>query len=93
MTATRNENKTAPTATDEEAAPVRDNTVARLTAVQAASDHAAMKVIPWRDIWIALNLAKRRGNVPMVNAFYDMLFRDAVFDDRGAWSLNIPRPK
>jgi hypothetical protein len=29
----------------------------------------------------------------MISAFYDMLFRDAVFDDRGAWSLNIPRPK
>lgn len=93
MTETRNHNDTAPIATDERSSSVRDNTVARLTAVQAASDYAAMKVIPWRDIWIALNLARRRGNVPMVNAFYDMLFRDAVFDDRGAWSLNIPRPK
>jgi hypothetical protein len=60
---------------------------------QPATAYASRTVIPWSDIWTSLNLAKGRGNGLMISAFYDMLFRDAVFDDRGAWSLNIPRPK
>jgi hypothetical protein len=93
MTETRKGQDTVPIAWDEPSPPVAAKAVARLNAARAASDYAAMKVIPWQDIWVSINLAKRRGNAPMVKAFYEMLFRDAVFDDRGAWSLNIPRPK
>ncbi len=43
-----------------------------------------MKLIPWRDIWKSLSVAKIRGNGKMIEVFYDTLFKDAVFDDRGA---------
>jgi hypothetical protein len=46
-----------------------------------------MRLIPWEDIWTSLRVARIRGNGEMIEVFYDTLFREAVFDDRGAWSL------
>jgi hypothetical protein len=91
MTETRNDKTTMAIARQRQQGAVEHNTVARLQAYRP--DYGSMRVILWRDIWTSLTLAKHRGNDPMVRAFYEMLFRDAVFDDRGAWSLNIPRPK
>jgi hypothetical protein len=51
--------------------------------------YAGMTLIPWRDIWASLTVAKTRGNGQMIEVFYDTLFKDAVFDDRGAWSLDL----
>jgi hypothetical protein len=91
MTETRNDKTTAAIPRQTEQGAVDHKTLARLQAHRP--DYESMRVILWRDIWTSLTLAKHRGNDPMVRAFYEMLFRDAVFDDRGAWSLNIPRPK
>ena len=48
-----------------------------------------MKLIPWRDIWASLTVAKIRGNGEMIEVFYDTLFKEAIFDDRGAWSIDL----
>ena len=50
-----------------------------------------MKLIPWEDIWTSLRVARIRGNGDMIDVFYDTLFREAVFDDRGAWSLDLKK--
>lgn len=47
----------------------------------------SMKLIPWEDIWTSLRVARIRGNGDMIDVFYDTLFKEAVFDDVGAWSL------
>ena len=52
-------------------------------------DREAMTLIPWRDIWSSLRVAKHRGNGEMIEVFYDTLFKDAIFDDNGAWSWDI----
>jgi len=59
--------------------------------LRAKSQHPGMKLIPWKDIWTSLHVAKIRGNGEMVEVFYDTLFKEAVFDDHGAWSLDIPK--
>ena len=46
----------------------------------------SMTLIPWKDIWSSLRIAKIRGNGEMIEVFYDTLFKEAIFDDRGAWS-------
>ena len=56
------------------------------------ADFEGMKLIPWRDIWGTLSVAKTRGNRRMIEVFYETLFKDAVFDDRGAWSIEIKKP-
>ena len=53
------------------------------------ADFEGMKLIPWKDIWRSLSVARMRGNGKMIEVFYDTLFKDAVFDDRGAWSIEI----
>ena len=45
-----------------------------------------MKLIPWEDIWTSLRVARIRGHGEMIEVFYDTLFKEAVFDDYGAWS-------
>ena len=52
-------------------------------------NHIRMKLIPWEDIWASLRVAKIRGNGEMIEVFYDTLFKEAVFDDNGAWALDI----
>lgn len=48
----------------------------------------SMKLIPWEDIWTSLRVARIRGNGDMIDVFYDTLFREAIFDDDGAWAFN-----
>ena len=48
-----------------------------------------MKLIPWTDIWTSLKVARIRGNGEMIEVFYDTLFKEAVFDDNGAWAVDI----
>jgi hypothetical protein len=48
-----------------------------------------MTLIPWKDIWSSLKIAKHGGNGEMVAVFYDTLFKEAVFDDNGAWAWYI----
>jgi hypothetical protein len=48
-----------------------------------------MKLIEWKDIWTSLTVAKIRGNGEMIEVFYDTLFKEAIFDDHGAWSLDL----
>lgn len=49
------------------------------------------KLIPWEDIWTSLRIARMRGNGEMIEVFYDALFKEAVFDDQGAWSWELKR--
>jgi len=49
------------------------------------------KLIPWEDIWTSLRVARMRGNGEMIEVFYDALFKEAVFDDRGAWSWELKK--
>jgi hypothetical protein len=53
--------------------------------------YLGMKLIPWNEIWTSLTTARIRGNGEMVQVFYETLFKEAVFDDRGAWSLERRR--
>ena len=50
-----------------------------------------VKLIPWEDIWTSLSIAQLRGNGDMIEVFYDTLFREAVFDDHGAWSTDLKK--
>jgi hypothetical protein len=52
-------------------------------------DRMHMKLIPWPDIWTSLRVARIRGNGEMIEVFYDTLFKEAVFDDNGAWAMDI----
>ena len=52
-------------------------------------NRVAMKLTPWKDIWHLLKIAKHRGDGEMVEVFYETLFKDAIFDDNGAWSWDI----
>lgn len=66
---------------------IGDNQSTNLSS-SACADREAMKLIPWEDIWTSLRIARIRGNREMIEVFYDTLFREAIFDDDGAWSLN-----
>jgi hypothetical protein len=57
--------------------------------LSTGSEHNGMKLIPWHEIWASLTVAKIRGNGEMIEVFYDTLFKEAVFDDRGAWALDL----
>jgi hypothetical protein len=48
-----------------------------------------MKLIPWEDIWTSLRVARIRGNGEMIEVFYDTLFKEALFDDNGAWAMEV----
>ena len=45
-----------------------------------------MTMMPWNELWGLLRDAKARGHTPMIDSFYDQLFREARFDDKGAWT-------
>lgn len=66
-------------------------TINPLELARLKADFDGMKLIPWRDIWRSLGVAKVRGNREMIEVFYETLFNEAVFDDRGAWSIEIKR--
>ncbi|HWO40944.1 MAG TPA: hypothetical protein VNO43_03980 [Candidatus Eisenbacteria bacterium] len=48
--------------------------------------HAGLKLIPWSEIWAAVAAAKLRGNTEMLKVFYEKMYREAAFDDRGVWA-------
>jgi len=56
------------------------------TRFRSTGNYVGMTVIPWRNIWSSLAVAKLRGRTQMIDVFYDRLFEEALFDDRGAWS-------
>lgn len=58
-------------------------------AANLIGDRMNMKLIPWEDIWTSLRVARIRGNGEMIEIFYDTLFKEAVFDDNGAWAMDI----
>ena len=70
--------------------PVTDH---RRRMLDQAQQHTSgnLMFIPWSDIWTSVKLAKLRGHNAMVKAFYDMLFNEALFDDRGVWSSNVKK--
>jgi len=71
-----------------------EESVERLASADALRQETAyvgMKLIPWGDVWKSLRTARFRGNGEMIEVFYDTLFKEAVFDDRGAWSLERRR--
>lgn len=51
-----------------------------------AAERGPMKLIPWEEIWTSLRAARIRGQGEMIEVFYETLFKEAVFDDAGAWS-------
>jgi len=61
----------------------RDNPIVPL------ADREMMTLIPWKDVWMSLKIASTRGNGEMVAVFYDTLFKEAVFDDHGAWAWDV----
>ena len=65
--------------------------VAPADALRQDAAYVGMKLIPWGDVWKSLRTARFRGNGEMIEVFYDTLFKEAVFDDRGAWSLERRR--
>ncbi len=68
-----------------------NRTLTQLEALRTRTEFTSMKLTPWDDIWTSLAIARLRGNGRMVEVFYDTLFKEAVFDDRGAWSLNVTK--
>lgn len=71
-----------------------EESAVQLTSADVSRDdtiYVGMKLIPWGDVWKSLRTAKYRGNGEMIEVFYDTLFKEAVFDDRGAWSLERRR--
>ena len=60
-------------------------------ALRQGAAYAGMKLIPWGDVWKSLRTVRFRGNGEMIEVFYDTLFKEAVFDDHGAWSLERRR--
>ncbi len=77
---------------DPKVADAYNRTIGPPDLARLRADFEAMKLIPWRDIWKSLSAARIRGNGKMIEVFYDTLFKNAVFDDRGAWSIETKRP-
>jgi hypothetical protein len=65
-----------------------NRTLTQLEALRTRTQFTSMKLTPWDDIWTSLTSARLRGNGRMVEVFFDTLFKEAVFDDRGAWCLD-----
>jgi hypothetical protein len=65
--------------------------LASADALRQETAYVGMKLIPWGDVWKSLRTARFRGNGEMIEVFYDTLFKEAVFDDRGAWSVEHRR--
>jgi hypothetical protein len=49
-------------------------------------------LIHWEEIRLYISTAQMRGNVHMVQRFYDSLFTEGLFDDRGVWCLKLKPP-
>jgi hypothetical protein len=70
---------------------IRDRIEPRIASENAPAHSRPAKLIPWEDIWTSLRVARVRGNGEMIEVFYDVLFKEAVFDDRGAWSWDLKK--
>jgi hypothetical protein len=70
---------------------IRDRIESRIASENAPEHSRPAKLIPWEDIWTSLRIARMRGNGEMIEVFYDVLFKEAVFDDRGAWSWDLKK--
>jgi hypothetical protein len=66
-------------------------TRSRFARAAVADNDRPTKLIPWEDIWTSLRVARMRGYGEMIEVFYDALFKEAVFDDLGAWSWELKR--
>jgi hypothetical protein len=82
----RNQKSSTPTIST-----IRDRIESRIASQNALEDSRPTKLIPWEDIWTSLRVARMRGNGEMIEVFYDVLFKEAVFDDRGAWSWDLKK--
>jgi len=58
-----------------------------------AAERGPLQLIPWNAIWPALQAARLRGHGAMIQAFFETLFNEAMFDDQGAWSQDRHRQK
>lgn len=67
---------------------VEELTLEASAAFPPSKSDPRLKLIPWQDIWNSLKVARVRGNGEMIEVFYDTLFKEAIFDDRGAWALD-----
>jgi hypothetical protein len=72
--------------TDSKRSTAAATKLAREVFLRAYLNDRDMKVIPWNEIWGLLRAAKMRGHTPMIDTFYDALFKEARFDDNGAWT-------
>jgi hypothetical protein len=70
---------------------IRDRIESKIASENASEHSRPAKLIPWEDIWTSLRVARVRGNGEMIEVFYDVLFKEAVFDDRGAWSWDLKK--
>ena len=82
----RNHKRSTPTIST-----IRDRIESRIASENTPEDSRPAKLIPWEDIWTSLRVARMRGNGEMIEVFYDALFKEAVFDDRGAWSWDLKK--
>lgn len=44
-----------------------------------------LRLIPWREIWNSLSIARIRGHSGIVDTFFQVLLEESLFDDQGAW--------
>ena len=82
----RNHKRSTPTIST-----IRDRIESRIASENAPEHSRPAKLIPWEDIWTSLRVARMRGNGEMIEVFYDVLFKEAVFDDRGVWSWDLKK--
>ena len=66
-----------------------ESITAERTSSMASIAEGNMKLIPWADIWTSLRVARIRDNGEIIEVFYETLFKEAIFDDNGAWSMHV----
>jgi hypothetical protein len=58
---------------------------------RSGNPYSGLKLIPWSEVWASIAAAKLRGNTEMLKVFYETLYKEALFDDRGVWTLDTRR--
>ena len=91
MTRSSNRNSGSKVALRQNRSEQSADPLAPVDALRQEAAYTGMKLIPWGDVWKSLRTARFRGNGEMIEVFYDTLFKEAVFDDHGAWSLERRR--
>ena len=66
-----------------------ESITAERTSRMASIAEGDMMLIPWSDIWTSLRVARIRDNGEIIEVFYETLFKEAIFDDNGAWSMHV----